>query len=150
VRQRLALVRACQGIHLGSTETARTILDGAWLIATADGALGHMEALALAKLIDTLTLPERIQVHEASFSDDEEEWYERLPQLDPSAHGVLIEVLGLVAIADGEFTVPERRYLHRLAKALQRDVDLTAIEAKLTRMREAVTPQTAGMKLAPA
>ena len=143
VRQRQALVRACERIQLGDGETARVILDGAWLIASADGDLRHQEALALSKLIDTLTMPERIAAHEASFSDDEEAWFERLGALDPSAHRVLIEVLALVACADAELTTPERRFLRRLAKALHEEVDFATIDRMLDRLRDA-QPLAAG------
>jgi uncharacterized protein (DUF697 family) len=71
VRQRLAILRACRGVDLSQQRTARAILDGAWLLATADGDIGHQEALALATLIDSLTLPQRLAVNEASFPDDE-------------------------------------------------------------------------------
>jgi tellurite resistance protein len=135
VRQRLGILRACRDVRLGEQRTARTILDGAWLIATCDGEIGHQEALALATLIDSLTLPERIAVHDASFPDDEEEWFARLGELDPAAQGVLVEVLALVASSDGVFTTPERRFLRRVARALHREVDLAAIERLVARMR---------------
>lgn len=136
VRQRLSLTRACEEIELGDKETARLILDGAWLLATADGELGHQEALALSKLIDNLTLPERIAAHEASFSDDEEEWFDRLSTLDPIAQGVLVEVLALVACADGGMTTPERRFFRRLARTLHGEISFEAIEQMNVRMRE--------------
>jgi tellurite resistance protein len=140
VRQRLGILNACRGMNLGDQRTARAILDGAWLIATADGDIGHLEALALATLIDSLTLPQRIAVHDASFSDDEEEWFAELPQLDPSAHGVLIEVMALIASADGVLTTPERRFLRRLGRALDREVDLGAVEQLVQRMRHGESP----------
>jgi tellurite resistance protein len=139
VRQRLAIVRACRHFHLGDHKTARTILDGAWLLATSDGALDHQEALALATLIDSLTLPERIAVHDASFSDDQEEWFDRARQLEPSAQSVLVDVLSLVASADGVLTVPERRFLLRLARVLNRQIDLPAIERMVANMRNGST-----------
>lgn len=149
VRHRLALVRACSQVNLGSRDTARTILDGAWLIATADGDIGHQEAMALAKLIDSLTLPERIEVHQASFPDDEEEWFERVLSLDPAAHSVLVEVLAVVAGANGELTTPERRFLRRLAKALNREVNLNAIVEMIERMREGEAPAPAAHERVP-
>jgi len=126
-RQRLAIVRACGKVTLGDSNTARCILDGAWLLATADGAIGHHEALALSILIDSLPLPERIAVHEASFPDDEEAWFVRLRSFDQSMCDVLIDVLALIAAADGKLNTPERRFLRRLGKALQRDVDFVRI-----------------------
>lgn len=141
VRQRLAITHACRAVQLGEHGTARLILDGAWLMATADGEIGHQEGLALAVLIDSLSLPERIAVHEASFSDDEEDWFWRLSGLPPAASDVLVEVLSLIASADGEFTTPERRFLKRLSRALGREIDLQAIEHMVARIRSGEAPQ---------
>jgi tellurite resistance protein len=140
IRQRVAIVHACAGVRLGPPGAARAILDGAWLVATADGDLRHHEALALATLIDSLPLPERIVVHEASFCDDEEVWFARLAELEPSARDTLVDVLALVASADGDLSVPERRFLRRLGRALDRALDLGAIEAMAERLRHGEAP----------
>jgi tellurite resistance protein len=140
VRQRLAITRACRAVQLGEPQTARLILDGAWLIATADGDIGHQESLALAVLIDSLTLPDRIAVHEASFPDDEEDWFWRIQTLTPEARDVLVEVLSLVASADGAFTTAEKRFLKRLSRALGRDIDLDAIERLVAQLRRGEAP----------
>jgi tellurite resistance protein len=157
VRQRLAITRACQDLQLGEQQMARLILDGAWLIATADGEIRHHESLALAVLIDSLTLPERIAVQEASFSDDEEEWFRRIAGLPPTAHESLVNVLSLVASVDGELTTPERRFLKRLGGALGRTIDLDLVERGLRRIRAGIAPNGApeaesapGLALAPA
>jgi tellurite resistance protein len=134
-RQRLAIVSACRNVSLGDANTARCILDGAWLLATADGAINHHEALALSILIDSLPLPERIAVHEASFPDDEEDWFERLRSCDPDMRDILIDVLALIAAADGKLNTPERRFLRRLGAALQRDVDFARIARVVERLR---------------
>lgn len=143
VRQRAAITRACQDLHLGEERMARLILDGAWLIATADGEIRHHESLALAVLIDSLTLPERIAVQEASFSDDEEEWFRSIVGLPPEAHDALMNVLSLVASVDGELTTPERRFLHRLAYALGRKLELDVVEHSLRRIRAGEAPNGA-------
>jgi tellurite resistance protein len=136
VRQRLAITRACRSVQLGEQQTARLILTGAWLIATADGDINHQESLALAVLIDSLSLPERIAVHEASFPDDEEDWFRGVDALPPGGRDVLIDVLSLVASADGDFTTPERRFLKRLSGTLGREIDLGAIERLVARSRQ--------------
>jgi tellurite resistance protein len=123
-------------MHLGDLHSARIILDGAFLIATVDGELGHQEALALATLIDSLSLPDKIAVQEASFSDDEEGWFARLPELDAAVHPSLIRVLVLVASASGGLAKPERRFLQRLARALGRELDFDAIERLVAEVRE--------------
>ena len=138
VRQRLGIVRACRGIHLAEQRLGRTVLDGAWLLATADGDIAHQEALALSTLIDSLTLPERLAVTEASFPDDEEEWFARLPTLDAETIELLLDVLALIASADGNFSVPKRRFIRRIATTLQRDIDLSEFEALAERVRDGV------------
>jgi tellurite resistance protein len=135
VRRRWAIVNACRGLALGEGGAARTILDGAWLIATADGDIRHQEALALATLIDSLSFPDRIATQEASFSDDEEEWFERVLDIGPSAQSALIRVLVLVGSADGELSTPERRFLRRLARTLKREIDLTAVDDFVAHLR---------------
>jgi tellurite resistance protein len=139
IRRRLAIVNACRGMQLGDLKAARAILDGAFLIATADGDVGHQEALALATLIDSLSLPDRIAVQEASFTDDEEEWFERLPALDPSVHPMLMRVLVLVASASGSLGTAELRFLRRIARALRRELDLEAIDRVVAQVREGET-----------
>jgi tellurite resistance protein len=111
------------------------------LLATADGDIRHQESLALAVLIDSLPLPERIAVDEASFCDDEEEWFERVSSLPATAQGALIDVLSVVASADGVFTTPERRFLKRLSRALGRAIDLQAIERMVERIRRGDAPE---------
>jgi len=150
-RQRQAIVHACRGMQLGEQQMARIILDGAWLIATSDGDIRHQESLALAVLIDSLTLPQRIAVDEASFSDDEEEWFGRVSALPAAAQEVLIDVLSVVASADGAFTTPERRFLKRVSRTLGRPIDLRAIERLVERIRRGDAPERAPeLALAPA
>jgi tellurite resistance protein len=156
VRQRLAITRACKDVHLGEPHTARIILDGAWLIATADGDLGHHESLVLASLIDSLPLPQRMPANEASFTDDEEEWFTRIAALDERERGVLLDVLSLTASADGTLNTPERRFLRRTARALGRELDLVQVERAMERLRRGEAPRSsasipdAGAELAPA
>jgi tellurite resistance protein len=147
IKQRVAIVQACRSVQLPDAASARMILDGAWLLATADGSLEHQEAVALATLIDSLPLPQRIAVQEASFPDDDVEWFERLAQLEAPARRVLLEVLSYIAVADGELTIPERRFLRRLHKPLECDIDTAAIEAMGARFRdgEAADPHVAAV-----
>jgi tellurite resistance protein len=135
VRQRRAIIEALRDVQLADAAWGRVVLEGAWLIATADGDLGHYEALALSTLIDALKLPERIAVAEASFSDDEEGWFKRIGGLDEATQSVLLDVLALMASADGELTTPERRFLRRVAAALDRTIDLLAIERSVASLR---------------
>lgn len=128
LRHRRAVAQACRRSQLGELADARTILDGAWLLATTCGEIGHAEALAMSALIDTLPVPERLGAHDASFTDDEVDWYERLPSLPAPAQDVLIEVLSLVASADGELSKDERRFLRRVGATLGRPIDLSRVE----------------------
>lgn len=135
VRQRLAITCACRDVHLGELKTAHTIIDGAWLIATADGEVGHHESLVLATLIDSLPLPARMPANEASFSDDEEEWFTRIDVLDDKTRSVLLDVLSLMASADGTLNTPERRFLRRAARALGRQINLVELERSMEQLR---------------
>ena len=65
-RRRLAIVNACRGMRVGDLAAAHAILDGAFLIATADGEINHQEALALATLIDSFGFPDRMSMQEAA------------------------------------------------------------------------------------
>jgi len=141
VRQRVAITRACKDMHLGEPHTARIILDGAWLLATADGDVGHHESLVLATLIDSLPLPQRMPADEASFSDDEEQWFTRIGALDDKARNVLLDVLSLVASADGTLNTPERRFLRRTARALGRELDLIELERSMEQLRRGEAPR---------
>ena len=135
MRQRLMIVRTFERVKLDDPTSARIVLDGAWLLATADGVIGHPEALALSTLIRSLGLPERIATSEPSVVEDEEGWFERLGSLDPKAHGVLLDVLALVASTDGDFTTAERRFLRRVAKTLGCTIDLVSVERTVARLR---------------
>jgi tellurite resistance protein len=150
-RQRQAIVRACERVRVDDPNAARVILDGAWLIATVDGPIQHHEALAISKMIDSLGVPQRISVHEASFTDDEDGWFERVRSLDSSAQDALVELLGVVAGADAELNVNERRFLRRLGNILQREIDFSRIEAMVANLRQGSDPtQAAGVRPAPA
>lgn len=150
VKQRRAIVEACRAVQLGDARSARAILNGAWLLATADGEIEHQEAVALATLIDSLPLPQRISVQEESFPDagDEEPWFEALPQLEPAAQGVLMKVLVYVAVADGALTTPERRFFMRLQKQLNTPIDLAAIE-QIARRLHSLDPSDDPAEVAP-
>jgi tellurite resistance protein len=154
VKQRRAIVEACRAVQLGDAQSARTILNGAWLLATADGEIVHQEAVALATLIDSLPLPQRISVQEQSFPDagDEEPWFEALPQLEPAARSVLLSVLAYVAIADGTLSTPERRFFNRLSKRLGTTVDLPALEEMAARLHslDSVHEPAAPLSIIPA
>jgi tellurite resistance protein len=154
VKQRRSIVEACRAVQLGDVQSARVILNGAWLLATADGEIEHQEAVALATLIDSLPLPQRISVQEESFPDagDEEPWFDALPQLEPAARGVLLKVLAYVAIADGALSTPERRFFRRLSKQLDTAIDIKAIEGLAARLHatDDVSEASAPLAIAPA
>jgi tellurite resistance protein len=143
-QRRAAIVHACRGVQQPlDPRTARTVLDGAWFLATTDAELGHEEALALATLIDSLGLPGSTPANEASFPDDDEEWFARVASIDPGAHGVLLEVLALMAGVDGELSTPERRFLRRVGHVLGREVDFRALERTVARFRLVRAPKPA-------
>lgn len=105
-------------------------------MASGCGPLGLEEALVLSTLIERLPLPERTEIDEARFHEDEEGWLEEARALDPNSKRALLDVLVIVASADGELDVFEQRFLRRVARALGREIDLTAVEREHARLRE--------------
>lgn len=137
MRHRRAIASAARRAQLGDSHpAARTIVEGAWLMASGCGPLGLEEALVLSTLIERLPLPERTEIDEARFHEDEEGWLEEARALDPNSKRALLDVLVIVASADGELDVFEQRFLRRAARALGREIDLTAVEREHARLRE--------------
>jgi hypothetical protein len=63
-----------------------------------------------------------------AFGDDEEGWFDALAVVSKSMHAALMDVLYLVAAADRAFQPAERRFLHRVGRALDLSVDLERVE----------------------
>ena len=138
VRHRAAIVHACRrvGADVGA---ARLLAEGAWLMASGCGPVGRREALVFAMLIDQLPGVGSNEVHEA-FGRDEDGWLARASELSSEAKDALLEVLVVVASADGELDTFERRFLQRVARALGRELDLFAVERHCARLREGEVP----------
>jgi hypothetical protein len=65
----------------------------------------------------------------------------RISGLDDKARGLLLDVLSLVASADGTLNTPERRFLRRAARALGREIDLVQVQRTMEQLRRGEAPQ---------
>jgi len=122
MRHRRAIVDACARLHLDRVPEAELLLEGAWLLATCDGAIDHGEALALSVLLDAVPAPLRAELKARPFSDDEEDWFDRLAAALPEVYAPLAEILAIVAGADHGIDTPERRFLRRVARVTGREI----------------------------
>jgi hypothetical protein len=129
MRYRRAVKSAVGQLRLGAVVDPTVLVEGAWLLATVDGDAGHEEMLALSAVMDLLTAEQRSAIAaDKAFGDDEEGWFEDLRKVDHKMFTPLLDTLFLIAAADRELAVPERRFLRRISKTLGRDVDFSRIE----------------------
>jgi uncharacterized tellurite resistance protein B-like protein len=129
IRYRRALVHTLGRLDLTTVTDPRVLVEGAWLVATADGDAAHEEVMAVALVMDHLSEEARRALSlDATFGDNELEWFESLSSLPREMHDPLLDVLYLIAGTDRHLGPSERRFLRRVAKALDRVVDLDRVE----------------------
>jgi hypothetical protein len=130
VRYRRALLHGCAALHLETVSDPTLIVEGAWLLATNDGDAGHEEVMALALIMDQLTDSHRQGIEaDRAFADDEEEWFEELMKAPAENHDPLLDVLFLICATDKEVQASERRFLRRVGKAIQREIDFERLDS---------------------
>jgi hypothetical protein len=129
MRYRHAIRGAVAKLRLGSVTDPTLLIEGGWLMATVDGEAGHEELLALAAIMDLLT-PEQRQAmtNGQAFGDHEEQWFGQLATVDGQMQPALLDALYLIAAADRELAVPERRFLARVGATLGREIDFGRVE----------------------
>jgi len=129
MRYRRAIATAVRQLRLGTVVDPTVLVEGAWLLATVDGEAGHEEMLALAAVMDMLGPEQHAAIAaDKAFGDDEEGWFADLARIDRGMHAPLLDTLFLVAAADKELAVPERRFLRRIGKAIGSDIDFARVE----------------------
>jgi hypothetical protein len=129
VRYRAALRRALSKLRLQALAEPEMLVEGAWILATLTGEPSPETALAIARIVDALPLESRQHItSDRAFGDDEQEWFDALPLVPPGMHETLLDILSLVAAADGSLTLPEKRFLQRVGRHLGRPVDLARAE----------------------
>ncbi len=130
VRRRAALRESLRRLSL---EGPRALLvEGAWLLATADGVATYEELLVVAAIARSLSGDERAEaLHGAWHIDapDERCWLERASSLDAPARADLAGALEAVAGLRGPTRHPERRFLLSVGDALGVAIDFARIEA---------------------
>jgi uncharacterized protein (DUF697 family) len=130
IRYRRAIRRAFSRVDCAAVADPMLLIEGAWLLSTADGGATHEELMAIALLADVLGAQrggDRLDTTLARI-DDEDEWLERVARSPASSHDAILETLSLVAATDRELQTGERRLLRRVGKALGRTVDFARIE----------------------
>jgi hypothetical protein len=129
VRYRRALRAALGQLHLKSFPEPELLVEGAWLLATVEGPAPNETAMAVGLVVDGFPEDVRHRIGgDRGFGDDEESWFAAVGQLSKEAHGQLLDVLYLVAAANRELQPTERRFLHRVGKAIGAEVDLERVE----------------------
>jgi hypothetical protein len=131
VRYRRALRDTLAGLHLDTLAEPELLVEGAWLLATMDGPDANAETtMAIGLVLEAMPESVRRDIgRDRAFGDDEEGWFDALAVVPPNMHCPLVDVLCLVAAADRELKPSERRFLHRVGRALRHEVDLARVEA---------------------
>lgn len=127
IRYRSALRRAFTRVDCARITDPMLLVEGAWLLSTADGDATHEEIMAIAILADVLGRGEHLDTDRARV-EDEDEWLDRIARTPVESRGAILEALYLVAATDRELQTPERRLLRRVGKALGRPVDFERVE----------------------
>jgi hypothetical protein len=129
IRYRCALQHTLAKLDLSGVTDPAVLVEGAWLLATVDGEAGHEEVMAVAVIMDSLPEEKRKELElDRALGDDEEQWFEDLTRVPPAMLDPLLDVLYLVAATDKEVQASERRFLRRVGKAVNREIDFPRIE----------------------
>jgi hypothetical protein len=138
LRYRRALAGAAHKIRIADVKNPEVFVRGAWLLASCDGEPSREEMMAIALVLEQFPEAERqLPVYDV---DDEEAWFDRVARVPDEIDERLIDLLGLVAAVDKELAVPERRFLSRLGKVLDRKIDFGRIDALCAHLREGEDP----------
>ncbi len=141
MRYRRAIRVAIGSLQLGDVVDPTVLVEAAWLLATVDGECGHEEMLALAAVMEMLPAEHRSAIAaDRAFGDDEEQFFTDLGTIDRSMHAPLLDTLYLVAAADRELAVPERRFLRRIGKELRCEIDFARVDQICRHLAHGETP----------
>ncbi len=130
VRRRAALREALRNASFNGPRAL--LVEGAWLLATANGVATYEELLVVAAIARSLSDDERAAaLHDARHIDapDERCWLERVSLLGARERAALADAMAVVAGLRGPTRHPERRFLARAGDAVGVPVDVDRIEA---------------------
>jgi hypothetical protein len=134
LRRRLALREALAGAAF--TAPPAMLVEGAWLLSTADGIATHEELLVVAAIARAVT-PDRAPALDSLDACDERRWLERAAALSAPERTALLSGISLAASLRGPTRHPERCLLSRIGHALSLPVDFAAIDAAHRRLGDA-------------
>lgn len=112
-------------------------VEGVWFMLTADGQMKPEEAAILGWMLGRLPPLERGAARRR-FVEDEAGWMERLRGVPEKQRGGLFRLLEVAAAVDRSASLPERRMLRNVARALHLDFDAQHLESVT---RELETPR---------
>jgi uncharacterized tellurite resistance protein B-like protein len=130
VRYRAALLSAATNLKLANAPDPTFLVEGAWLLATADGEAAHEERLAVGAILCLLSdhAPEPAALA-AVHAAEQERWFADMPRhVPPEKQPAFLDVLYLVAAADKILHEAERRFLKRVGSVLGIAIDFPRIE----------------------
>jgi hypothetical protein len=128
VRYRSALYAALAKLKIAHVADPSLIVEGAWLLATVDGAAAHEETLAVAAILDSLPEDKRQAIElDRALGSSECDWFDELVRTPKETRDALLDVLYLVAATDKHVEESERRFLERVGKALSVQIEFDRI-----------------------
>lgn len=134
VRYQRAIQDAIEELLHGEDAPRELAVEGVWFILTADGQIQPEEAAILSWILSRLSPLERGAVCRR-FIEDEREWLERLRGVPQAQRAPMLRLWEVAAAVDQSASLPERRMLRNVARALELDFDAQHLES-LTRELE--------------
>ncbi|MCS6900994.1 MAG: hypothetical protein RMJ98_14525 [Myxococcales bacterium] len=134
VRYQRALQDAAEQLLQGEDAPGELAVEGVWFLLTADGQMKPEEAAILGWMLGRLSPLERGAV-QRRFVEDEGPWMERLRAVPEQQRANLFRLLEVAAAVDRSASLPERRMLRNVARALGMEFDPRHLEV-LTRELE--------------
>jgi hypothetical protein len=134
LRRRVALREALASAAF--TAPPALLVEGAWLLSTADGVATHEELLVVAAIARAVA-PDASPALDTLDTCDERRWLERAAALSAPERAALVSGISLAASLRGPTRHPERCFLGRVGHALGLPVDFAAIDAAHRRLGDA-------------
>ncbi|GHG75488.1 hypothetical protein [Comamonas sp. JC664] len=134
VRYRRALDDAFATVRALDVRCVELLIEGAWFLFNADGALRAEEAVMLAHLLRNSPSAARKRVLERLVEDDTS-WQSRLSEVPESARDAFLHALEVVAAVDLSTSTAEWQLLRQAASALHRPLRRERVQSLVKQLR---------------
>ncbi|AKQ65698.1 hypothetical protein A176_002610 [Myxococcus hansupus] len=134
VRYRRALDDAFSTVRALDARCVELLIEGAWFLFNADGALRAEEAVMLAHLLRNSPSAARKRVLERLVEDDTS-WQSRLVEVPESARDAFLHALEVVAAVDLTTSTAEWQLLRQAASALHRPLRRERVQSLVKQLR---------------